>query len=572
MYQDKIAAPPELPAGIALHGENFATSPIQPHRELALQRAVSRAIAEDGAIPIAMMNVLRAVCILGNWDFGEVWLVDDTKQMLLCTTSWSAPDVKLARLSESGRGKSYGKGTSLLGRVWGDDEPVWLDSDSPEWSIPYSAEMAKSGMKTIFASPIIDRQKVLGVLTLSSLGTRPHDKAFRDLMMTVGNQIGEFVVRSTTESALKIHEKLFQALIENSSDVITLLSAEGKIMYATPAIQHVLGFEVSSVTGLNALQAIHPQDRAAARKMIASLLQEPSKSALLVYRVRHIDRSWKWMEAVGTNMLSDPAVNAIVANNRDITAYKTAEATVSKLNLGLELKVDERTAELLSANKELEAFSYSVAHDLRSPLRAINGFTKMLSDELAGKVDKEGERLLDVIQKNVLRMGHLIDDLLAFSRAGRKELEPFAKTNMSKIALEAVEEVKREAGNESVRVAVGDLLPIRCNAQLIRQVWVNLVSNALKFTRECTERKIEIGSQRGDGETVYFVKDNGIGFNMKHSSRLFGLFQRLHPNPTYEGTGVGLAIVKRIVQRHHGRVWAEGAIGSGATFYFTIPS
>ena len=226
-------------------------------------------------------------------------------------------------------------------------------------------------------------------------------------------------------------------------------------------------------------------------------------------------------------------------------------------------------ADLERKNEELESFSYAVAHDLRAPLRAIHGFARLLVEEHAGTLDADGQRLLGVVCDNARQMGRLIDDLLALSRLGRKELESVT-VDMAAVAWAVSQELKRAEPDRAVSVRVGDLPPTRGDRGMLQQVFVNLIGNALKFTQHVAEPAIEIGCTRGT-EPAYFVRDNGAGFDTRFAEKLFKVFQRLHRAEEFEGTGVGLAIVQRIVQRHGGRVWAEGAVDRGATFYFTLP-
>lgn len=236
----------------------------------------------------------------------------------------------------------------------------------------------------------------------------------------------------------------------------------------------------------------------------------------------------------------------------------------------LERRVQERTRELAEANKELEAFTYSVSHDLRAPLRAIEGFSRMLVDGYGGRLDDEGRRLLGVVRSSTARMARLIDDLLDFSRIGRKVPER-QEVDMSALARAAVEELVGEKPVPSLKVSVGELPAAFGDRALLRQVLANLIGNALKYSGKKAAPAVEVGSAREGGETVYFVKDNGAGFDMRYAGKLFGVFQRLHHEGEFEGTGVGLALADRIVRRHGGRIWAEGKVGEGAVFRFTLP-
>ncbi|NOZ70822.1 MAG: GAF domain-containing protein [Chloroflexi bacterium] len=237
----------------------------------------------------------------------------------------------------------------------------------------------------------------------------------------------------------------------------------------------------------------------------------------------------------------------------------------------LEQRVAARTAELVQANRELESFSYSVSHDLRAPLRAIDGFSRILADEYVDQLDDEANRLIDVVLSNTQHMGQLIDDLLAFSRVGRKAITP-SQIDLADLARMIFDDLTDEAQRAKIRFSVQELPPAWGDASLIRQVFINLLTNAIKFSSVKETPTIQVGYAIEDGEIVTFVKDNGVGFEMQYAHKLFEIFQRLHSQEEFEGTGVGLSIVQRIITRHGGRVWAEAELGQGATFYFTLPS
>ena len=226
--------------------------------------------------------------------------------------------------------------------------------------------------------------------------------------------------------------------------------------------------------------------------------------------------------------------------------------------------------ELDAANKELEAFSYSVSHDLRAPLRAIDGFSKIFLEDYTDKLDDEGKRVLNVIRSNTNKMGALITDLLEFSRLGRKETK-LSDINMNELANSAFEELKLITPNRKLEFNIKTLPSAYGDYSMIHQIFTNLLSNAIKFTEPKETAVIEVGSKEEKEENIYYVKDNGVGFDMKYVDKLFGVFQRLHSTEEFEGTGVGLALIKRIVDKHGGRVWAEGKVNEGATFYFTLP-
>jgi light-regulated signal transduction histidine kinase (bacteriophytochrome) len=263
---------------------------------------------------------------------------------------------------------------------------------------------------------------------------------------------------------------------------------------------------------------------------------------------------------------SSGEIIGIFGISHDITERKQAEQSIRQLNADLE----SQAAQLQAANKELESFSYSVSHDLRAPLRAIDGYTRILVEDYEAKFDEEGKRICSTISAEARRMGQLIDDLLAFSRLSRKEMYS-SKIDMRTLAVTVLNDLIKEAERERIDFQIGRLPSVKGDASLMRQVWTNLLANAIKFTSKKERAVIEVGSKTGKDEIVYYVRDSGAGFDMEYANKLFGVFQRLHGESEFEGTGVGLAIVQRVISRHGGRVWAEGEVEKGATFYFALP-
>jgi light-regulated signal transduction histidine kinase (bacteriophytochrome) len=253
------------------------------------------------------------------------------------------------------------------------------------------------------------------------------------------------------------------------------------------------------------------------------------------------------------------------------TELKGAEENIRKLNDELENKVIVRTAQLESVNKELESFSYSVSHDLRAPIRAINGYTRILVDDYEEKFDVDGKNVLKAIIHSSKIMGKLIDDLLAFSKLGRKEIT-VSEINMDDLVQLIREELVFDEGENIPNFTVTPLPPIKGDESLIKQVWINLISNAIKYSKNKATTNLEIGTLKKGNFIIYYVKDEGAGFDMQYYGKLFGVFQRLHSQKEFEGTGIGLAIVQKIINRHNGTVWAESVLNEGTTFYFSLPN
>jgi PAS domain S-box-containing protein len=289
-------------------------------------------------------------------------------------------------------------------------------------------------------------------------------------------------------------------------------------------------------------------------------------------QLSHVRKDGKTMDVTSlwvlhTNANGQPA--AILEVNTDITERKKAEEEIVRINVELEHRVRERTSELLAANQELEAFTYSVAHDLRAPLRHIDAFTRILVEDFGNSLPAEAQRYLENIRNGSRNMSHLVDDLLNLARVGRQELKVHP-TPLTGLVQEVVADLKGETEGRKVEWHLEPLPSVECDSGLMKQVFANLLANAVKYTRPRQLAVIEVGSRSFNGDTAVFVRDNGVGFNMKYADKLFGVFQRLHRAEDFEGTGVGLATVERIIRKHGGNVWAEAAVDKGATFYFTV--
>lgn len=543
---------------------------------------------------------------------------------------------------------------------------------------------------------------------------RPDGKIRWVLARTEGfrDERGELVRRSGTEQditeriaaeeAVRNSERRFRALIEHSTDGISLIDAENNILYLSPAVANIEGYTPEELGGHNGLENTHPDDIPLIHQIVARLMANPGKPVPVLWRRRHKDGHWLWLEGVATNLLGDPAVRAIVTNYRDVTerkrieeirarlvaivessedaivstaldgtitswnrgaekmfgyapeeavgksvlliippdrhpeearilsriqrgqsvehfetvratrearmidvsvsvspikdgagrvvgaskiardisAHKRAQEEIQRLNQELEQRVERRTAQLEAANKELEAFSYSVSHDLRAPLRHVDGFASLLEKHAGGTLDEKGRRFLATISNAARQMGRLIDDLLSFSRMGRAPMTAHQIDHDALVA-DVIREGNFAAEHPLIEWVVDALPPVHADRAMLRQVWSNLIDNAVKYSGKAPAPRIEIGSlpaPAADGasappaELVFFVRDNGVGFDMTYVDKLFGVFQRLHGPAEFEGTGIGLANVRRIVSRHGGRTWAEGKVGEGATFYFSIPT
>ncbi len=488
-------------------------------------------------------------------------------------------------------GKTNADLDSMAGSLWADIRRVdfqktqkWLYNNlsAEVGKVAWLSEAKRIGLNSFVAYPLKVFGKIRGLFCLYSSETDFFDsdeiKLLDEMAMDISfamEYMGNEAERQRAETALQVSEERYRTVADYTYDWEYWLAPDRRVLYSSPSSERVTGYRPQEFIDNPLLleEIIFPEDRHDFESHLGNVVSDNFESMVhrMDFRIRRRDGNIRWIGHACQEILrSDGTSLGRRVSNRDITDRKLAEESVRKLNAELEERVRERTAELEEKNQELEAFTYSISHDLRAPLRAIDGFSRIILDDFGANLEKEARSLLDGILNNTKEMSLMISGMLALSRAGRSELT-FVTIDMTGLASSIFKEIAGPDIQKEFIFSISPLPEAYGDQTLIRQVWSNILSNAIKYTLPKEERRIEIGNHRKDGMLIYYIRDSGVGFEAEYSNKLFGVFQRLHSAQEFEGTGVGLAIVKRIIQRHGGSVWAEGRINQGATIYFSLP-
>jgi PAS domain S-box-containing protein len=490
----------------------------------------------------------------------------------------------------------------LIARVVATDQPVLAETVPAEldlmWHEVYPTLAEELAPLTAYSAMVVPLRAVdgmAGALFLVSLqATRRYDADDLRIAVELADRVGQTLERvrlyeaalvardaaEASERRLRAARERFTAAFEHAPVGMALIEPAGPsgptLVEVNTALCDLSGYAYDELIGRDPVDVLlHPDERPQVRAALAGL----APGGTTTYRAerRWVNRAGEtlWVQ-VHVALIGGPNGPQVVFQAQDVTERHRVEETQRRINEELERRVAARTAEVRSvnreleaANRELEAFSYSAAHDLRAPLRAIDGFAAALAAEQAGALPPGALHYVELVRQGAREMSALIDDLLAFSRVGLQAMH-VERVEPRALVVAAVQDLADQRAGRAVEIAVGDLPPLAADPRLLALVYRNLLANSLKFTRGRTPARIEVGFDPAVAGGVYYVRDNGIGFDAADAEQIFNVFRRLHPAEAYEGTGVGLALVKRIVERHGGAIWAESEDGVGATFYFRL--
>jgi PAS domain S-box-containing protein len=541
-------------------------------RLLRMEHAISRSLAEADDVSSTLKQVMRIICEANKWGVAIYWRVDETAGVLRFGEFWNAPESNLGPYTEASREATFAPGIGLVGRVWQSGKPIWVANFSSDPRVVQKVLARELGMQGALMFPVISEGQTLGVFAFLGLTLREPDERLLAATRVIGNEVGQLLRRKRTEAELLESEARFRGMAEMSSD-----------FYWETDSEHRISLRSAGNEGSSLMVMAHGSPFGARRWDIPYI--SPNEAGWEAHRavlaehlpIRNFEfsRLGKDGSERHISINGEPVVDAAGdfrgyrGVGSDITERKRHGVELQRLNEELDQRVQQRTQELQVANSELEAFSYSVSHDLRAPLRAIHGFSSLVEKQYAEQIDEQGRDMLRRVGAGVNKMGALIDDLLRLSRISRQEMR-IRSVDLSALAWEVVGELQDGAPERKIEWVIAPQLSAQGDPGLLRVALQNLIGNAWKYSSKREGPRIEFGVSERHGQQAYFVRDNGAGFDMAYANKLFGAFQRLHSPGEFPGTGIGLATVKRIVQRHGGEVGAESKLGEGATFYFTL--
>jgi|GEM_PF-1239545 len=533
---------------------------------------ISDAANHSVSIDQPLQRAVDLICRALDFPLGHVFAPSgDAPDTITTTRLWSVRDqTSYAVFRAATEEIPFSTRLGGVDRAMADGAPVWLEDVGHRSDFVRADAARRSGIRTAVFVPVLVQHEVAAILELFSPEDRKKSAARMEFLKEVGTLLGRAVERMRAEARIETSEKRFRNTFELAAAGVAHISTSGHFLRINSTFGEIVGYSSDELRELTFQQITHPDDLQVDLEHLQMLQNDEIPSYTIEKRYVRKNGSAVWTDLTVSSVkghTGEPGY--LIAVIQDITMRKEMEMRLRRLAEELEKRVAERTRHLETLNQELEAFSYSVSHDLRAPLRSIDGFSTALVEDYATVLDSTALDYLNRVRSESRRMGTLIHDLLSLSRVTRERLRP-EHVDLGQIAADVVKRLREREHERTVEVHIEEALYICADRNLTGILLDNLIGNAWKFTGNKKRARIAIGAAHVDGATEYYVRDNGEGFNMKHADRLFGAFQRLHSEDEFEGTGIGLATARRIVNLHGGSIRAEGAEGTGATFYFSL--
>ena len=540
------------------------------------------AVMEAPTLDEALAVALRRTCEVAGFVLGQAWAPSEDARVMECSAASHIGSTRLLPFRAACEATPLAPGQGIVGRAWSTRRPAWISDPREDPSFTLAPVARAVDLGSGVAVPVVPRSEVAIVLEFFDEARGGEPRPEIDLVAGVATLVGSLVERQRSEHELRRSEQRYRLLAENATDVISVTDVDGVLKYVSPASTAVNGYEPQELIGRSGWDFVHPEDVERVQAAHVDLFARDEPVTAPPYRTRRRDGSYVWIESTA-RPIRDPQTGAMIgvqSSARDVTQRKLAEDALTQAyeDLGhanrelarTNLRLGRANAELERSNSDLERFAYEASHDLGQPLRVMEQLLRRLVEQHGKGLDEEAIGLCTAVLDGLDRMQCLIDDLLTYSRVSSEPLTP-GRVDCTAVVEEACGLLAEAITAGRATVESGPLPTVDADPTQVAQLFRNLLSNALKFAVDGTRLRVRISATREAAAWCFTVEDNGIGIDSQHAERVFGMFQRLHPVDAYPGSGIGLSICKRIVERHGGRIWVEPADSGGSAFRFTLP-